>query len=916
MAVTGGDRQERARPPLPHGVPVGPHDVNLQLLVDEAFESVIARQDVSAQMVDLRDPPNLKQVITDEFNVIKLNITDQLERTRQVGNRLHDLLAAEASKDTRRLEDLSRLIEIFNQLQDAQDALLEIRFSPSIERLDLDHVQAVLDTARDRSTAADSLIVEAKRIRGSLKSSKKGFEQPGQPIGLRDAVDFELLRITEQLDKIEKKIKVRLRNQRPAARENLEFRALENEWHSARNDLTAAAESIIHGLVRTALNKAVSAQYSLSMNIGSLDGLRETITNEKIVITTSFTRLESVIGRRGEGSFGIAGPRGVGKSTLIKFFTALAAPLKEFESESRESTHRPRLGATVSAPVAYDPRDFMLHLHSEVCRTVLGPDADWEPDSAWSEVPQRRAKSAAGLGIALFGTLGLVGGAILLDSAAPLVTAPNRWWSHLGLALTGLSVVFLVLFLVGIAKVTDPRKSWNSHEIPHLEWQFTELAIRAHSASRSFLYCLALAICAAIGLPLVTAPEGLGRGAWWLLGGVAAVSVGLVLLFTAWSIVRFNAESIKFPTSGSFGPVKISTLGGLREMARDQLRQIRYEQTLNSERSTVVKLGGMRQLPIGVDLGTKQGATMAERVKTYPEIIASLRSFIESVTKVQDLVIAIDELDKLKDAASVENFLNDIKAVFGPSRCFFLVSVSEEAAASFERRGVPFRDVFDSSFDDVVTLDRLTMDEARKILYSLLLGWTEPFVAFCYVLSGGLPRELHRSVREVVGWHSENSDVDLVEAVPQLMQKETAGRLWAARHSLQRDSADPTALILLDQIESIQPQQATADHFRKWYEELRSWATREGSLTPHSGGPSHICATARLGCELASSMLFAETVIEFFNGTLDAGRLRQAEMQAAGDRSITHLAEARHTLSLNPWSAAASIARFRKAWEM
>ena len=39
--------------------------------------------------------------------------------------------------------------------------------------------------------------------------------------------------------------------------------------------------------------------------------------------------------------------------------------------------------------------------------------------------------------------------------------------------------------------------------------------------------------------------------------------------------------------------------------------------------------------------------------------------------------------------------------LFGIDHCFYLVSVSQDAMSSFERRGIPFRDTFDSALDDI-----------------------------------------------------------------------------------------------------------------------------------------------------------------------------------------------------------------------
>jgi len=69
----------------------------------------------------------------------------------------------------------------------------------------------------------------------------------------------------------------------------------------------------------TALNEAVVAATAPLMRAASLDGLRSVLTDDKVVVTEAFGQLTSKLRERSEGSFGIAGPRGVGKTTLIKF---------------------------------------------------------------------------------------------------------------------------------------------------------------------------------------------------------------------------------------------------------------------------------------------------------------------------------------------------------------------------------------------------------------------------------------------------------------------------------------------------------------------------------------------------------------------------------------------------------------------
>jgi len=73
----------------------------------------------------------------------------------------------------------------------------------------------------------------------------------------------------------------------------------------------------------------------------------------------------------------------------------------------------------------------------------------------------------------------------------------------------------------------------------------------------------------------------------------------------------------------------------------------------------------------------------------------------------RQVVIGIDELDKIQSAEEAVQFVDDIKSIFGIPGCFFLISISDDALADFERRGLPFRNAFDSAFDEVIALNYL-----------------------------------------------------------------------------------------------------------------------------------------------------------------------------------------------------------------
>ncbi len=142
-------------------------------------------------------------------------------------------------------------------------------------------------------------------------------------------------------------------------------------------------------------------------------------------------------------------------------------------------------------------------------------------------------------------------------------------------------------------------------------------------------------------------------------------------------------------------------------------------------------------------------------------------------------MIAIDELDKMESEDSAREFLNNVKGVFGVKGCYYLVSVSEDAMSAFERRGLPIRDVFDSSFDAIQRVGYLTLEESRTVLAGRLTGLPVPFQSLCHALSAGLPRDLIRVTRELVQ-RGEGEEASLGSLCGELVGAERERKLAAA----------------------------------------------------------------------------------------------------------------------------------------
>lgn len=91
-------------------------------------------------------------------------------------------------------------------------------------------------------------------------------------------------------------------------------------------------------------------------------GLSEAFDSAYHVPTQVLHELEELLGRLSGASVGIAGPRGSGKSTLIRRYCE-DLPLRPRSGDLR---------LLVSAPVEYAPRDFVLHLFASFSRATFG----------------------------------------------------------------------------------------------------------------------------------------------------------------------------------------------------------------------------------------------------------------------------------------------------------------------------------------------------------------------------------------------------------------------------------------------------------------------------------------------------------------------------------------------------------------
>jgi hypothetical protein len=389
-----------------------------------------------------------------------------------------------------------------------------------------------------------------------------------------------------------------------------------------------------------------------------------------------------------------------------------------------------------SAPVTYETRDFIILIFKLVCKRFLSLIGEDE-STPWSEMGQEFRQSRYNLSGILREISGLFG------RRGPLFAV-----------MVGGS---MVTFAVGMSVFSS-----GDRPISAITPTTAPLATPSNQESVSQT--------PSVATPSATPVTEATR--LWLVGltnlfeevGITAKNVfrlGWILIFIGSAVIAIRRPLWKKERYLEMRRQQTEWHGGLADRARRWLKDLRFQQSYSSGWS------GSLNLPVGLETGVENTMELAQQQLSLPEIVDGYQTLVRDLTKDYTIIIGIDELDKLGTAEEAYAFLNGIKALFGSDDCFYLTSVSENALSSFERRGLPIRDAFDSSFDKIISIEYLDYETSQRLLNRRVIGIPAPFMAFCYCMSGGLPRDLIRSCRsmfEVLDDHL-SSLSDLVNAM-------------------------------------------------------------------------------------------------------------------------------------------------------
>ncbi|MFD5478832.1 hypothetical protein [Streptomyces hawaiiensis] len=320
-------------------------------------------------------------------------------------------------------------------------------------------------------------------------------------------------------------------------------------------------------------------------------------------------------------------------------------------------------------------------------------------------------------------------------------------------------------------------------------------------------------------------------------------------------------------------------------------------------------------------LGGSHATSISTMPPNFPALVEEFLDLLTDIAEVlagrkQRVLIAIDEVDRLGSDAQALAFLAEIKAIPGVRHVYYLISVAEDVGAAFVRRGLPHRDVTDSSLDDIIHVEACTLKEAKAILDKRSEDHTPHTAFLAHSLSGGLLRDLLRYGLQIEEIQAKTLTHELAHLARELILEELSETLAGFRTLLSKQQwTQDTSGILSD--------------FRMLCRHLKAsrcgcsdgpllHALEHFALQPPGAQPSHsgITDNARqLIDEAAAYSYFSLTLLEIFTAPGLDRRSENALAQGSYG-AYERLAEARLELGISPYSARSLITHIRKAWSL
>ncbi|MFD9432031.1 hypothetical protein [Streptomyces sp. NPDC060002] len=682
----------------------------------------------------------------------------------------------------------------------------------------------------------------------------------------------------------------------------------------------------------------------------SYDGLRETTGARYVVASATAQKLDRKIGQMTGGTIAVCGPRGAGKTTLLT-----------------RCGKREDFIVHAAAPANFTPHDFLVSLFVDLCEAYVWRAGGDVPNLARLTTVRKTFDS---LGrylrkrISWLTHAALACGLIAFGSVATVRTLGSRYGSGLYEdtrdLLQELGSLVLAIWrgdnlAAGLVLIVGGLLVWRTRQTAALKTSLSHARIALIVTGSSTLCLVPLAgmwsddelsnqmyelfdkghfisAMAALGFIRLLTPTD-ASGSW--VQGPISVSKPLTcvtlrtLALAGMLTLAYRSSELRVILSDPDTSVRVVSVlagflvlkigfgtrqpseHGLVAECRAQLYRLQTVQT-----TAATGTSGLSQV---VSLGSSHTASLSTVTPNFPLLVNDFREILGAIALDNHLAghrtfICIDELDRLGSDAQALAFLREIKAIFGVRHVHYIVSVAEDVGSAFVRRGLPHRDVTDSSLDDVVYVQAATMPLAEEILQKRAPGISPPYVALAHALSGGLPRDLVRYGRRIMEAEETTGSAELTDIARRLVLEELSETLSGFRVLLSKQQWDEDTSVILDSFRDLMARlQFEPVSVPEICAALEGFS-RMQHLSPAAGQANQLPEeTAHLVAEASAYAYFSLTLLDVFGSE---GFTRRSEMAANRGPEGTPqlLAEARQELAVSPHTARRLLRSIRQAW--
>ncbi|MEV0173932.1 hypothetical protein AB0I00_22770 [Streptomyces sp. NPDC050803] len=700
-------------------------------------------------------------------------------------------------------------------------------------------------------------------------------------------------------------------------------------------------------------------------------GLRAPRAPGFVVENGARRQLERKLSHIEDGTIAVCGPRGAGKTTLLEQVVKKAG-----------------FGVIVQAPATYTPHDFLLSLSVRLCEKYMR-DKGYAPPDLTRLSPARKllrgVKSQAkrlgrwssfAVPAAALLVLGLsasvrslyaqyaasVAGFVRVHAASIRDDAMDIWQGHaviasIAVAIAGIAwwkmrhedwlprllgrlwvrgseILGGLLPVVSIATVLLDGQI--RRQILHLYRTQHEALIRtaACTAGLALLWwLLRLARDADIEFPLGRWHVSLET--WFrLLAAGAGASLLVYLIDNPQTHALLSDPENPLRLAGVITGVLLSKAGSWSPRPEEpelviQCRNHLYRLQTIQQSTHGLTTGGAAQF---LSLGSNHATSVSTIPPNYPELVEEFRGLLrriadEKVGQGKTVVIAIDEVDRLGTDSQALAFLREIKAILGVPLVHYLISVADDVGAAFVRRGLPHRDVTDSSLDDILHVQPSTLKESRTILAKRSQTLNDPHIMLAHALSGGILRDLLRYGLQMREMQDKAQSFELTHISRHLVLEELAEtfagfRTLLSKQRWTRETSDVLASFrtLSDYLRD--PCPCTQAEVLHTLEQFAFYSHGTRPDTPAADGEPSTAARQELTGdarelidEASTYAYFSLTLLDVFSTDRLEHRTQLAAEQGP-DGDPERLADARRELGISPYSARPMIDTVRKAWSL